>query len=289
MLFVLFACTATKLAPEALEEGSAVQHAKEAVKEVSKIPFFEVKGRQGVAAMGDKYYVSGSTALYVYDKEGQLLLSNEDPFKQYKIPSNHIGDIEAYNGELYIAAEWFSDGVGKDIQIAIHDTTTLEWKRSFPFQADSGQLEVSGITVDPERNLVWMCSWVGDESGRHLYSYDLNTGEYKGKLRLSQEIKWIQGVEYYNDHFYISADDGDAEKGEADNIYRVTLAGEVSLYRNLKELNDVGEAEGLSVDVEEGVLLVHANRGKRIVKGMSRGFYEGYDREIREVYKFPMP
>lgn len=288
MVLFLLACTATEN-PEPTTEMPKEQPALERAQPSSKIPFFEVKGRQGVAAMGNKYYISGSTSLYTYDTAGKLLLSNKEPFKQYSIPSNHIGDIEAYNGELYIAAEWFADGVGKDIQIAIHDAETLEWKRSFPFEPESGQLEVSGITVDEERKLVWMCSWVGEESGRHLYSYDLNTGEYQGKLRMNQEILWIQGVEYYNDHFYVTADDGDAEKGEADNIYRVTLEGEVSLFKNLTELNDVGEIEGLSVDTKNGFLLVHANRGKRIVKGMPKGFYEGYDREIREVYTFPAP
>ena len=285
MYFLLLACIASK------KPGQAQKTENRMEPEVLKAGnfSFEVKGRQGVAAMGEQYYVSGSTALYIYDKEGTQLLSNEEPFKQYKIPSNHIGDIEAYDGELYIAAEWFVDGVGKDIQIAIHDAETLEWKRSFPFAPESGQLEVSGITVDPDRGLVWMCSWVGGESGRHLYSYDLHTGEYRGKLRLSRELRWIQGVEYHNDHFYVSADDGDAERGEPDNIYRVRLDGEVSLYKELTTLHDAGEVEGLSVDVVEGVLLLHANRGKRIVQGMPRGFYEGYDREIHEVYVFPAP
>ena len=250
--------------------------------------YFEVKGRQGIAAMGERYHVSGSTALYTYDARGTLLISNEDPFKEYAIPSNHIGDIEAYNNELYIAAEWFEDGIGKDIQIAIHDAQTLEWKRSFPFAPNSGQLEVSGITIDDSRDLVWLCSWVGGESGRHLYSYDLKTGAYKGKLRLSREIQWIQGIEYYNGFFYVSADDGDAEKREPDHIYKVSLDGTVVLFHTMNDINDVGEIEGLSVDTHRETLLVHANRGKRIVKGMPKGFYPGYDREIHEVYVYPL-
>ena len=36
----------------------------------------EVQGRQGVATDGERYFVSGSMALYAYDKEGILLLSN---------------------------------------------------------------------------------------------------------------------------------------------------------------------------------------------------------------------
>ena len=33
-------------------------------------------------------------------------------------------------------------------------------------------------------------------------------------------------------------------------------------------------------------LLVLANRGARIVLGMPRGFYPGYDREIHEIYVY---
>ncbi len=40
---------------------------------------FEVKGRQGIATDGEYYYVSGSKALYKYDKTGKLLLANENP------------------------------------------------------------------------------------------------------------------------------------------------------------------------------------------------------------------
>ena len=78
------------------------------------------------------------------------------------------------------------------------------------------------------------------------------------------------------------------KKREPDHSYRVSPKGEVSLFRTLRDLNDVGEIVGLSVDIEKEVLLVHANRGKRIVKGMPKGFYPGYDQEIHEVYTFPL-
>jgi len=37
------------------------------------------------------------------------------------------------------------------------------------------------------------------------------------------------------------------------------------------------------------VMLVLANRGKRIVLGMPRGLYPGYEREIHEVYVYRLP
>jgi len=117
-----------------------------------------VAGRQGVACDGKFIYVSCSKALYKYDMNGKLVAENKNPFEGYSIPSNHIGDIDVYNGEIYVGAENFMDGVGKDIQIAIHDANTLKFKRTFKFEPKSGQEEVSGITVDPVKKTVWMCS-----------------------------------------------------------------------------------------------------------------------------------
>ena len=41
---------------------------------------FEVAGRQGIATDGEYYYVSGSKEIYKYDKEGNLIESNTNPF-----------------------------------------------------------------------------------------------------------------------------------------------------------------------------------------------------------------
>ena len=55
---------------------------------------FEVHGRQGIAVDSEYYYVSGSKSLYKYTKSGKLVTKNTEPFAQYKIPCNHIGDID---------------------------------------------------------------------------------------------------------------------------------------------------------------------------------------------------
>ena len=79
----------------------------------------EVAGRQGVATDGEYYFVSGSTALYVYSKDGAQIAANEDPFADLEKPANHIGDISVHDGELFAGIEWFVDGRGQDIQIAV--------------------------------------------------------------------------------------------------------------------------------------------------------------------------
>ena len=253
---------------------------------------FEVKGRQGVCTDGEFYYVSGSKALYKYDKKGNLLQTNETPFEGYSIPSNHIGDIDVFDGEIFVSAENCMDGVGKDIQIAIHDAKTLKLKRTFRFEPSSGQEEVSGITVDPDKRSVWMCSWVGEESGRYLYEYSLDTGKFLRKVHLQPVPQWVQGVFYWKGNLYLTADDGTADLDEPDHLYRVNITDKsyasVVQEKTFTEVKKQGEIEGLTMDPKTGELLVHFNRGARIVLGMGKGLYPGYDREISEVYRYKM-
>ncbi len=253
---------------------------------------FQVKGRQGIAVDDEFYYVSGSKAIYKYDKKGNLLMSNENPFEGYAIPSNHIGDIDVFEGELFISAENFMDGVGKDIQIAIHDAKTLKFKRTFKFEPSSGQEEVSGICVDRDKRTVWMSSWVGENSGRYLYEYDLATGKYLRKVHLMPVPQWLQGVYYYKGALYVTADDGEADYDEPDHLYRVNVTDKtfatVTLEKTFTDVKRQGEIEGLAVDSKSGELLVLFNRGARIILGMPKGFYPGYDKEISEVYRFDM-
>ena len=209
----------------------------------------------------------------------------------YELEVNHIADIDVYQNELYIGAEYFMDGVGENIQIAVYDGDTLELKRTFSFEPESGQLECSGIAVDPDTKTMWMCSWVGEESGRYLYKYDLETGVYLGKVHMQMPPQWLQGIAYHDGCFYLTADDGDADDDEPDHLYRTRIAEgatscTVTLERTFDDVTRQGEIEGLTFDEENGRLLVLFNRGARIILGMPKGFYDGYDREISEVFSY---
>ena len=219
-----------------------------------------------------------------------MILENKEPFKTFpeEAVCNHIGDIDYYNGELYIGAEEFKEGRGFNIQIAIYDAETLEYKRSIPFDEKSGQIEVCAITVDPIRKIAWMADWC---NGRYLYQYDLTTGTYIGKLHLQPVPQYQQGVYYYDRHLFITADDGDANYWEPDHMYRVNAdpaatCGLVELEKVFNEFTRAGEIEGLCVDPKTGQLLVLFNRGTKVVEGMAVGFYTGYEKEIHEVYVY---
>lgn len=247
----------------------------------------EVEGRQGVAADGEYYYVSGSTALYKYDKQGRLVAENTSPFEGLALEANHIGDIDVHDGEIYAGIEWFEDGVGRNIQAAVYDAATLQWVRSIDWQPASGQVEVCGLAVDAARGKLYMADWV---DGRYIYRYDLSTGAYEDKIQLRPVPALQQGICVAGDEILISSDDGEADRGEADRIYSAPIAdlsaasADVGVWRTMEDFRRAGEIEGLTVDPSTGELIVLSNRGARIVLGMPRGFYDGYDREIHELY-----
>ena len=77
----------------------------------------------------------------------------------------------------------------------------------------------------------------------------------------------------------------------ADNLWRVAAepkatAAYVRHELTFDQFRDLGEIEGIDFDPAAGEMLVLANRGKRIVLGMPKGLYPGYEREISEVYVF---
>ena len=251
----------------------------------------EVDGRQGIAWEDGLYYVSGSTTLSVYDAQWNRIKTETGPFGEFDAEVNHIGDIDVYNGEIYAGVEYFMDGAASNIQMAVYDGATLQLSRTFMFDPQSGQTEVSGITVDPDHGSMWMCSWAEDESGSYLYRYDLETGKYQGKVRMKEAPQLIQGIAYYDGWIYITADDGSADDDAPDHVYKCKVDPEADEFAVITEktLDDVirqGEIEGISFDKDQKQMLVSYNRGAIIVKGMPKGFYEGYDSEIHEVFVY---
>ena len=250
-----------------------------------------VNGRQGVCAEGDFYWVSGSAALTKYDLNWNTVAENTDPFKGFELKVNHIGDIDVYQNELYLGVEYFMDGEGKNIQVAVYDGDTLELKKVFPFRPDTGQLECSGIAVDPDSSTVYLSSWIDDESSSFLYMYDLDTGDFKGKLKMEPDPKWIQGVACYDGNLFVTCDDGDADNDAPDHMYRINISderktGTVALEKTFDDVKRQGEIEGLTFDkLRESFLLLY-NRGAKITAGMPTGFYDGYDQEIHEVFVY---
>ena len=250
-----------------------------------------VSGRQGVCTEDGYYWISGSGTLAKYDSSWNITAENTEPFEGYTLEVNHIGDIDVYDNELYLGVEYFMDGEGKNIQVAVYDGDTLKLKRVFPFRSDTGQLECSGIAADPDSGTVYMTSWIDDKSSEYLYMYDLDTGNYRGKMKMEPAPKWIQGIACFEGNLYVTCDDGDADQNAPDHMYRIDISEdrETGTVIPEKAFDDVirqGEIEGLTFDKVRRQFLLLYNRGARIISGMPSGFYEGYSEEIHEVFVY---
>lgn len=269
----------------------------------------EVPGRQGIAADSTYYYVSDTKGLYKFDKNWNLVATNLQPFMHPEI-ANHFGDIDVWNGEIYCGIEKFEYGRGYNIAVSVYDADNLEWKRDLPWSPESGQVEVSGIAVDRDKNMVWMSDWV---DSRYVYCYDLVTGKYHTKMQCAPTPYWCQGVTIADNKMIFSADDGEAMYNLPDNLYICELGdvpytgliegeevvkatpfsvqldkdnnpvmrkgeiaggaqkGRVRHFREMEDFRRAGEIEGLAIDPSNDDLLVLNNRGTRIVLGMSQG------------------
>ncbi len=284
----------------------------------------EVPGRQGIAADKDYFYVSDTRGLYKYDhnwnlvkkrvqtkdKNGKFidpLFNNPDPAKG---GANHFGDIDVYDGKIYTGNEYFNLGRGVNISVDIYDANTLQYIESIPWKPESGQVEVSGVAVDRERNLVWLSDWV---DSRYVYAYSLETKQYYTKVQCRPEPYWCQGIYICDGTMLLAADDGESTYHIADNVYKMditgapytglvegtepvkdtpwsvktdkngkvvtrtgkiaggAMAGRVELFREMTDFRRAGEIEGLTVDPVTDDLLVLNNRGTQIILGMSQG------------------
>lgn len=285
-----------------------------------------VEGRQGIAIDENYYYVSDTKGLYKYDKEGNLLMKNTEPFRDTEL-HNHFGDIDIFNGEIYTGTERFEYGRGFNIAISIYDAETLQWKRDLPWAPESGQVEVAGVGVDREKNMIWLADWV---DSRYIYCYSLETGQYYTKMQCQPTPYWAQGCFIADGKMLITADDGESMYNIPDNIYMIDISavnytglidgtevvketpfsvkldkdgkpqmrtgkiaggaqqGRVELFREMNDFRRTGEIEGLSIDPTNDDLVVLNNRGTTIVLGMSQGPIkrEGYTKEIRELYVY---
>ena len=269
----------------------------------------EVPGRQGIAVDDKYYYVSDTKGLYKYDKDWNLVASNLQPFQHPEI-ANHFGDIDVWNGDIYCGIEKFEYGRGYNIAVSVYDADTLEWKRDLPWSPESGQVEVSGIAVDRDKNMVWMSDWV---DSRYVYCYDLETGKYHTKMQCAPTPYWCQGITIADGKMIFASDDGEAMYNLPDNLYICEIGevpytgltegedvvkatpfsvqldengkpvmrqglvaagaqkGRVKHFREMSDFKRAGEIEGLAIDPVNDDLLVLNNRGTQIVLGMSQG------------------
>lgn len=251
---------------------------------------YNVAGEQGICATDNHFYNNGSFKLVKYSPKmkQQLYVKVKDAPQGI----NHIGDIATDGQYLYLSMEHYDDAT-KDHQgtnqlcIGVYDRNTLKYRHSFPLDARSGQKEIAGVAYREKDHCLYLASWLDDKSSQYIYRYS-RQGQYLGKYHLQNMPPHIQGLSFYQDELYLTADDGDANRNASDHVYKTKLKDGAKLTQvlTLNNVRDQGEVEGITFkDQKMYVLYV---RGTRVVDGRRIGLKKGYQRPVYEIYSYDM-
>lgn len=224
-----------------------------------------LNGKQGIAMDDNFYYISDNDKLIKYDKDWKLIKEIDDVKNYFTNVDNshHIGDIEVYDGVIYTVGENFEHSVGGAIEVGLFDIN-LQWMKTLNIYPDEhGLKEVSGITIDISKSLIWISSWCDGDSGQYLYAYSYPNFKFIKKIKTNPWVQKIQGIKYYKGFIFASCDDSEKWSGNKetkDHLYRINPKnGHAILEHTLNEFDDNNETEGLTIDSHTGEFLIMQN------------------------------
>jgi hypothetical protein len=159
-----------------------------------------------------------------------------------KLKDNHIGDLDYFDGKLYIAAE---DGPKyKHPFVVIYDPQTLQPLNSFSLPRDQQIDGVPWVTVDGPAEVAYSAQYYKTTK---INVYDLDTFKPLRQISMSQTVDAIQGAKVMNGNMYMTAND---ETGKGHALFKLNLAtGQVSQIALLPA--GLFEIEGLTLMMEQ--------------------------------------
>jgi len=165
---------------------------------------------QGLAWDGSYWYFSTShwgefNDLYKLDREGNVILKRGNAIPSFLIKDDydHIGDLDYWNGKLYIPIEHkpVLDGLRINATFAVYDSQlnfTGEWFKTSQFHAP-------WCAIDPETGYLYSSEW---NDVNVLYAYDLENGDkLVKKIHLDKGLSRVQGGDFYQGYLYLCLDD----------------------------------------------------------------------------------
>lgn len=162
---------------------------------------------QGVTNDGGSFIYSGKHSLEKVSLDGKtILVINTSAIPKElkeKYGSAHIGGISCYDGIIYAAVE--DSKVWAHPLVVLYDAATLEYTGVFyELPTELHKRGVPWVTADGEHGILY----TGDSRNfSEIFTFDINTGEYLGALTFDNEIKKIQGGEYYDGYLYFGTND----------------------------------------------------------------------------------
>lgn len=201
---------------------------------------------QGVATDGTSWFFSGTTGLEKTDATFGKVASNAFaiPLNLAVAGSDHIGDIDVYNGTIYAPVE---DKTYKAPKVVLYDPSSLTSGQVFDVPWDLQTKGVPWIAVDGPRGVAYMAEW---DPTPVLHVFDLVTMAYQRDITLSRTLGRIQGAKVYKGQLYASMDD--AQK----SIVKIHLASGTVLDLFTIGQTDI-EEEGIAMFARADGTLLH--------------------------------
>ncbi|MDR0825721.1 MAG: hypothetical protein LBM72_00470 [Mycoplasmataceae bacterium] len=233
-----------------------------------------VAGCQGVASTKNYYYNSNNDTIHRYNLNWEHNSEIDNIYQYFQDPqaNHHIGDLEVYNGKIYAVGENFDGTKGTNIKMGIFNANTLVFETTEDLYPDEhGLCEISGVTVVPKTNSIWVSSWYDgpdSDSGHYLYEYSLSDYSFKRKVETKPYAKRIQGIKYYDGYIWATCDDGSNKKDDGDTVdhlYRIDVSNQTSqsapakLVHTFEELPHTNELEGITFDYNTKEMMVMQN------------------------------
>lgn len=190
---------------------------------------------QGVATDGTSWFFSGTTGL---EKTNAAFGSTTKsaiaiPLLLAAQGSDHIGDIDVYNGKIYAPVEDKSYNAPK---VVLYDATSLGAGTVYDIPQNLQTKGVPWIAVDGPRGVAYMAEW-DPTPGINVFS--LATMKFQRTLPLSAPIGRVQGGKVHKGQLYLSSDDA------TKHVYKMHVASGTIFPLFALNATDV-ELEGLA-------------------------------------------
>jgi len=184
----------------------------------------DINSHQGICSDGTFYYITDTNRIDKYDLSWNLVASNADPIASTGLPVvNHCGDLDVYNGKLYIPIEFFADPAHSDEHICVFNASDLSFDQAFDISAQAD--EISSIAYCDADGLLYITCF---SDGTFLNKYNPTSGVFQGALTLTASdasslagLQW-QGITYWHGAFWLSSELND-------ETYRCTYSGTVQV------------------------------------------------------------
>jgi hypothetical protein len=157
---------------------------------------------QGSATDGTNLYIATSADLSKCARDywtGSTLVYNPTPFRGLQ-GYNHLGDPAYFDGKLYCPMEYYYQGASSNASIGIFKASDLT--RQSVTLVSNILSEVSSVCVVPKQHTLF----VSDYLAHRIVALDLSTLALKYEVPLKANLSMIQGIEWFHNRLYASAD-----------------------------------------------------------------------------------